>query len=663
MLRELTLFTLLLTPGHALKFSEFFHLALQVNDFVSDIILCVSISQEKSTYNERKESIAADLTSSESHNYVYTAPPVDGNETLVPLVGFGLQNCNCSAQPANGMRVVNAQESASWEVPLFLMQINAWETAECECPGSRYSNMSPELLNNRYMYDSMTGDQKNKFCNPNSYYDPLVDDIEGQLGVMFIFSIVIVVVATFTNALTVYTRLKVSFDVSRQEERAKQKKFMLNVQEQQSVMTTNMAMTTVFIGLTEDTPQLILSCFFAAYKVADGGLDCLKCVQDGNFCKLPIDPTADLIGMISSNPAAFYSVISSIVTILYTAGTIAYGVIETPAEGFDFMGVTLMKAESLSRFTCGCFEFDEKKQKVLVALAFPVVYVFALLFPVNAVVYFKIRDMLHKDWTPSLVGFIVGIFSMLFFLYWLVPAAARYMYNTAFNNKLTTIKEVATGLDTAGVDNDKLTRAAKYLKNIDIDVLSECEGVTQQQIAAMKGIDVETLRAVKESRMDAAAIRAAQGVDISSLQALGESTKDLDSEAIHHASEIQRMGLDLRKVKDNIVPLIQQGRGLDPEQIRALKDQSFKNMKQISVMPGCVELCARLDLNIHTLRKYFEYRNDRPTFGGFDEVITSAEIWKRHLRSPKGGSISRETLEYIKKIGPHRLLWHERQRR
>jgi len=408
---------------------------------------------------------------------------------------------------------------------------------------------------------------------------------------------------------------------------------------------------------------LILSCFFAAYKVADGGLDCLKCVQDGNFCKLPIDPTADLIGMISSNPAAFYSVISSIVTILYTAGTIAYGVIETPAEGFDFMGVTLMKAESLSRFTCGCFEFDEKKQKVLVALAFPVVYVFALLFPVNAVVYFKIRDMLHKDWTPSLVGFIVGIFSMLFFLYWLVPAAARYMYNTAFNNKLTTIKEVATGLDTAGVDNDKLTRAAKYLKNVDIDVLSECEGVTQQEIAAMKGIDVETLRAVKESRMDAAAIRAAQGVDISSLQALGESTKDLDSEAIHHASEIQRMGLDLRKVKDNIVPLIQQGRGLDPEQIRALKDQSFKNMKQISVMPGCVELCARLDLNIHTLRKYFEYRNDRPTFGGFDEVITSAEIWKRHLRSPKGGSISRETLEYIKKIGPHRLLWHERQRR
>jgi len=641
MMREAIIFLFLLTPSYALAFGEFLHLALQVNDYVSDVVLCWSISDEKSKWSEKRQFIEGDLTSSESHNYVYTAPPVDGNDTLVPLVGFGLESCNCTSASANSLRIVNAQESASWEVPLFLMQINAWETAECECPGSRYSASSPELLNNQYMYDSMTGDQKKKFCNPSSYYDPLFK--ESDLGVMFIFSVIIVVCATFTNALTVYTRLKVSFDVDRQQKEAEEQGFMLNSQEQQGVMTTNIAITTVFIGLTEDTPQLILSCFFAAYKVADGGMECLKCVQDGSFCKLPIDPTADLLGMISSNPVAFYSVISSVITIFVTASTIAYGVIETPAESFNFMGVTLVDPDTLKAYTFGCFPLSKKRQKILVGMAFPAIYVLALLFPVNAVVYFKIRHMLHKDWTPSLVGFIFGLIAILFFFYWLVPAAAQYIYKITFNGNLTEIKKVASGLDPSNVDLEKMKQAAPYLNDVNIDALME-----------MKGIDVQTLRAIKDTGIDAAQIKAAQGVDISRLQAIGDSTKELDAESIREATEMKKMAGDLGRVTSYIVPLMKVAQGMEPERLKAIMGYGVQHMRAINSLGGPGLFAGlNVDLNangiVATARKY-----------PVRDITRARQIFSQYLTTEKG-TISRETLELIQKIGPHRLLWHERQ--
>jgi len=671
MTREALFFLFFLTPSHALAFGEFLHLALQVNDYVSDVVLCWSISEEKSKWSEKRQFIEGDLASSESHSYTYTAPPVDGNETLVPLVGFGLQSCNCSSASANSLRILNAQESASWEVPLFLMQVNTWETAECECPGSRYSASSPELLNNQYMYDSMTGDQKKKFCNPSSYYDPLFK--ESDLGVMFVFSVLIVVCATFTNALTVYTRLKVSFDVDRQQKEAENQGFMLNSQEQQGVMTTNIAITTVFIGLTEDTPQLILSCFFAAYKVADGGMECLQCVRDGTFCKLPIDPTADLIGMISSNPVAFYSVISSIITIFVTASTIAYGVIETPAEGFNFMGVSLMDPDALQTYTYGCFPLSKKKQKVFVGLAFPAIYILALLFPVNAVVYFKIRHMLHKDWTPSLVGFILGLIAILFFFYWLVPAAAKYIYKIAFNNNLTEIKKVASGLDPSNVDLEKMKQAAPYLNDVNIDALMEMKGVDKDTLMAVKGIDVPTLRAVKGisvptlqaiqdvGGIDAAQIKAAKGVDISWLQAIGDSAKELDAASMREATEMKKMAGDLGKVKRYIIPLLKAARGIRrrdaAERVKELQGCHIEHMQAINDM-GKPKWYAGLNVDFRAngafeRAKQMSYRAE--------DILRAKEIFRQYLSTGSGiGRISRETLELVQKIGPHRLLWHER---
>jgi len=162
-----------------------------------------------------------------------------------------------------------------------------------------------------------------------------------------------------------------------------------------------------------------------------------------------------------------------------------------------------------------------------------------LLFPVNAVVYFKIRHMLHKDWTPSLVGFIFGLIAILFFFYWLVPAAAQYIYKITFNGNLTEIKKVASGLDPSNVDLEKMKQAAPYLNDVNIDALME-----------MKGIDVQTLRAIKDTGIDAAQIKAAQGVDISRLQAIGDSTKELDAESIREATEMKKMAGDLSQVKE-----------------------------------------------------------------------------------------------------------------
>merc|ERR1719361_3142490 len=191
----------------------------------------------------------------------------------------------------------------------------------------------------------------------------------------------------------------------------------------------------------------------------------------------------------------------------------------TPAESFNFMGVQLHDPEALRKYTRGCIGVSKFGQKIFVGVAFPLVFVLALLFPVNAVVYFNIRHLLHKDWTPSLVGFISGLIAILFFLYWLVPAACRYIYDTLYKGDLKKIEKMAKGID----DLDMVLKAKPYIK----------------------GVDPSILRAVQETKLDEKSVRA--------------------------AADTKNNGMDLRKVRDEVCPVLKISRGLDIEMLSALK--------------------------------------------------------------------------------------------
>merc|ERR1719361_1210945 len=215
----------------------------------------------------------------------------------------------------------------------------------------------------------------------------------------------------------------------------------------------------------------------------------------------------------------------------------------TPAESFNFMGVQLHDPEALRKYTRGCIGVSKLGQKIFVGVAFPLVFVLALLFPVNAAVYFNIRHLLHKDWTPSLVGFISGLIAILFFIYWLVPAACRYVYATLYKGEKKKIEFMAN------------------IEDIDLQEMRKYEPY-------VKGVDPSAVAAVQDTRLDEVSIRAAQGIPLKTLNAIREHA--LDPKSIKAAKEIEESGMTLEDVFD-VAPKLYgkiKGKDIDPEAVR-----------------------------------------------------------------------------------------------
>merc|ERR1711972_407015 len=147
------------------------------------------------------------------------------------------------------------------------------------------------------------------------------------------------------------------------------------------------------------------------------------------------------------------------------------------------------------------------------------------------------------------------------------------------------------------------------------------------------------------SGMDEAAIKAAQGVDVAGLQSVNEAFNEAMA------------GYDFDKVTKNILPILKVSQGIDLERVKALKNVDIYGMKWM-VKNGVPELWDRLDLNSETLEECHNYlvRTD----GNMKWLSRAIRQWNLHLIT-QDGNVSKKTMEYIQAIGPHRLVWYEKQ--
>jgi len=163
------LYFLLINVGIA-QVADLVHAALQINDFVSDVLLTIYLKQEKSRLIKLNHDINSDLTNDTvTHSYTYDLPS-NVNSNSVKL-GLSTEACDCSSRALTQTEqddsrlpeIFNVQREVKLERPLFLIETEEWTRVTCEnCPGSRYAQDSPSIVDQTYTFQNLYASERNK---------------------------------------------------------------------------------------------------------------------------------------------------------------------------------------------------------------------------------------------------------------------------------------------------------------------------------------------------------------------------------------------------------------------------------------------------------------------------------------------------------------------